>query len=158
MQNSAVDPANLLAEELDAARGLLQLLKREQDCLMQANVNELQQLTLEKTELVTKMANLGQSRLTALSKCGLEAREESMETWIRSYPQTHPVQHAWQELLDLAKNAKELNRVNGLLIGQHMARNQTMLNTLRGNTQAGTMYGPDGQANSPAASRKFVVG
>lgn len=125
---------------------------------MNANVDDLQPLTKEKSELVARMANLGQSRLVALSKCGLEAREESMETWLRSCPQTHPAQRTWRELVDLVNNAKELNRINGLLIGQHMARNQTMLNALRGNTQAGAMYGPDGQASSSATSRKFVVG
>lgn len=158
MQNPAADPANRLVEELETARSLLQVLKQEQACLMNADVDELQRLTQEKSGLVTKMANLGQSRLAALSNCGLEAREESMDTWLRSSSQPHPAQRVWQELLELAKNAKELNRVNGLLIGQHMTRNQTLLNTLRGNTPAGAMYGPDGQASSSATPRKFVVG
>jgi flagella synthesis protein FlgN len=62
-------------------------------------------------------------------------------------------------LLEIAAQAKELNRVNGLLLGQHMARNQQALNILQGNNQpAGTIYGPNGQPTSAASTRRLVVG
>ena len=65
----------------------------------------------------------------------------------------------WQEVLGLTREAKELNRVNGILINKHMNNNQSALRALRMPVQGGSaLYGPSGQATSALASRRFVIG
>ena len=58
----------------------------------------------------------------------------------------------------MARQAKEINRVNGLLISSHIARNQSALNVLRVQTGSGNFYGPDGQATARGVGRGLVVG
>jgi flagella synthesis protein FlgN len=66
----------------------------------------------------------------------------------------------WTQLLARTADAKELNRVNGMLINRQMAHNQTVLNALRtpaAGTDA-TLYGAKGQTFGGGPSRRFVVG
>ena len=63
----------------------------------------------------------------------------------------------WRTLLELAASGKEMNRTNGLLIHQHMNRNQAGLHALRGGGQP-AVYGRDGQQNIRTSGRSFVAG
>lgn len=149
--------AQSLGEELRIAATLLDLLKQEQSLLINANVDELAKLTEEKTKIVVRMGELAQSRHRALSGAGFEASEAGMQKWAEGNASL-AAGKSWKELLEIAREAKELNRVNGLLIGQHMGRNQAALNILHGAPQGGAMYGPNGQASTQPNKRKLVVG
>lgn len=150
--------AQSLGEELMAANTLLQLLRQEQEHLIDANVDELAKVTEEKVKIVARMSELAQNRHRALATAGFESSEAGMQKWTKSRSALPAATKSWNELLDIAKQAKELNRINGLLLGQHAARNQTALNILQGSPQGGTMYGPDGQSTSQPSSRKLVIG
>lgn len=156
MQSSGNNLAQRLGDEVRAAASLLDILKQEQSCLIAANVDALSPLTEEKTKVIVRMNEMAQTRHRALADAGFSANEEGMEQWAKhAAPETSK---AWSTLLDLARQAKELNRVNGMLIGQHLARNQATLNVLRGTPQGGAMYGPNGQSSLQNTSRKLVVG
>lgn len=156
MQNSGKNPAINLGEEIKEGNALLQLLKEEQAVLINADVEALARLAEEKNKVVVRMTELAQRRHRSLTVAGMDASEAGMKTWLKTAPPA--AVQAWNALLELAKEVKELNRVNGLLIGKHMARAQTALNVLQGNPQGGNMYGPNGQSTGQAASRKLVVG
>jgi flagellar biosynthesis protein FlgN len=156
MQSSDKNPAGSLGEELKAGNTLLLLLKQEQEFLINADVDGLTKLTEEKTKTVALMTTLAQGRHRMLGNAGFEASEAGMQTWLKTVaPATA---NAWKELLGLAQQAKEINRTNGLLIGQHMARNQSALNVLQGSPQSGNLYGPNGQATGQSGRRSLVVG
>ncbi len=157
MQTSGNTPADSLGEEIAAGKLLLQLLRQEQENLVQADIEAMSSLTEEKMRTVARMTELAQRRYRALAAAGHEANEAGMQNWIKN-PAAAAAGNAWNELLTLAQQAKELNRTNGLLIGQHLTRNQMALNVLQGNQQGGAMYGPDGQAATKSGSRKLVVG
>jgi flagellar biosynthesis protein FlgN len=158
MQQLGNGPAESLGEELNAGNTLLQLLKQEQEHLINADLEALTTLTEEKAKVVARMTELAQQRHRALGANGFEAGETGMQAWLNSRAAAPAVEKTWQDLLTLAKQAKELNRTNGLLIGQHMARNQNALNVLQGDPHGGTMYGPNGQSTSQSSSRRLVVG
>lgn len=158
MHASGTSPAHGLDEERQAANGLLELLKQEQAVLVKADVDGLIRLTEEKAKLAARMSQLTKRRHQALGAAGFEASESGMQAWLASAGASAADNKAWHELLAVMQSAKELNRVNGLLIGQHMARNQSALNVLQGNTQGGPIYGPDGQATTRIGSRRLVVG
>lgn len=158
MQSLGNSLAQSLGEEIRAATDLLDLLKQEQSFLINASVDELAKLAEEKSKIVVRMSELAQSRHRALSSAGFEANEAGMQKWIDGSAGEDAAGKTWKDLLDLAREAKELNRVNGLLIGQHMGRNQAALNILHGAPQGGAMYGPNGQSATQPSKRKLVVG
>jgi flagellar biosynthesis protein FlgN len=151
-------PADSLQAETVAASQLLSLLEQEQDLLVEAKVDQLGQLTMEKAQAIAAMSELANERYLALGSLGFEASEEGMQAWTRSPQATVQGTAAWRALLDLATKAKELNRVNGLLINQQLARNQQALNVLAGSQPAGTIYGPKGQTTSGPSGRRLGIG
>jgi flagella synthesis protein FlgN len=60
---------------------------------------------------------------------------------------------AWSWLCELAAEARELNALNGKLIGLHMQHNQQALAALMAAADKATTYGPDGQQQSGVGSR-----
>jgi len=158
MHAPGTSPAHGLVEEQQAANSLLQLLKQEQDVLVNADVEGLIKLTEEKAKLAAHMTQLAKRRHRALGAAGFDETETGMQAWLSSPYASAAENKIWKELLAAMQSAKELNRVNGLLISQHMARNQSALSVLQGNAQGGTFYGPDGQATTKIGSTRLVVG
>lgn len=156
MQQTGNAPVLQLLEEIEAGTALLEVLRQEQENLIAANIEALGALTEEKTRLFSRMSELAMQRQRALASQGFEDSPAGFEAYLKTTPS---LSEAWEELMTIAREGKELNRVNGMLIGQHMARNQTALNALKGGDQsAGALYGPNGQAATGTASRRFVVG
>ncbi|HVL75904.1 MAG TPA: flagellar protein FlgN [Noviherbaspirillum sp.] len=158
MQAFASTPAQTLSEELAAARALLKLLNDEQELLVQADVDGLNRALEEKGSLVAKMGELAMRRYRHLTDAGFDGSEAGMQSWLNSRKPAGTAQQDWAALLELARQGKELNRTNGMLIGQHMARTQSALNVLQGAPEGGQMYGPNGQATTAAGGRRLVVG
>lgn len=156
MQASGISPADSLVEELTAANSLLKLLEQEQSHLVEGDVEGLSRLTTEKSDLVARMTDLAKRRHRRLAAVGFAADESGMQSWLKT--SSASANASWTALLDTAQKAKEINRTNGMLIGQHIARNQNALNILQGNHQSGAIYGPNGQSSSSTSSRRLVVG
>ena len=158
MEAFGTSPAGSLNEEHKAAAQLLQLLKLEQNHLVEADIDGLTALIEEKSKIVMRMTELAKWRHRTLGAIGFEPAETGMQAWLASSAAHATAGKSWTELLAVAQSAKELNRTNGLLINRHMTRNQNTLSILMGNPQGSNVYGPNGQANSKATSRGFVVG
>lgn len=154
----SVTPLTSLREEQKALVSLLALIKQEQQHLVTAQIDGLAALTAQKSELVTQLAQLASQRHSALEAAGCARQEAGMEAWLANCTD-NDAGPLWQEVLGLTREAKELNRVNGILINKHMSNNQSALRALRMPAQGGsTLYGPSGQATSAPASRRFVIG
>lgn len=153
----STSPMTSLPEEQQVMSLLLDLLKQEQSHLIAADIDSLIEVTAQKSVLVGKMAALASARHRALGAAGFAAQETGMQAWMDASGESTDAR-LWQQVLDLTRAAKELNRVNGMLINQRMAHAQGALNTLRPNAQGGDVYGPSGHASSPSANRRFVIG
>lgn len=82
-----------------------------------------------------------------------------MEAWIAASG-NDDIAQAWTALLDTTREAKECNRVNGMLINKQLTMTQVALNAMRtptGSSDAG-FYGANGQTTAGGPSRSFVVG
>ena len=157
MARPAADPMYSLPSEQEAARALIQLLQREQQKLVDASVEGLHELLDNKASLVAQWTRLTKSRHAALATHGYEASEAGMQRWIEGAAGESALT-PWNALLGLTAEAKELNRINGMLIGRHLVRGQTELNILQGKPQHSNFYGPNGQSASAAAARGLVIG
>ncbi len=151
-------PSATLSKEIETIRELSQLLKQEQSCLIEADVKGLETLTGQKANLVARMSQLASLRHKALAAAGLAPEDASMSKWFTLPGQDDSAKSSWNELLELVRSTKELNRTNGLLIGTHMARTQTALQVLHGNTHGVSTYGSNGMQELKTSGRGFVAG
>jgi flagella synthesis protein FlgN len=153
-----INPAASLEQERSAIENLLTVLRQEQMHLIDADVDAMAGVTPEKSRIATEMSELATRRHQTLAAAGFAATEPGMQAWIDGGNASPAARESWKVLLDLAQTAKEMNRVNGLLISQQLGRNQARLNALQGNAQGGSFYGPNGQATTRIGSRRLVVG
>ena len=153
-------PQATLPAEHERIAALVELMKQEQQLLVAADADALGELTPRKVALVQELAQLSRERHGALGGAGFMASEAGMAPWLAAQGD-EAARAAWAQLLALTAEAKELNRVNGMLINRQMAHNQTVLNALRTPTAGAadaTLYGAKGQTFGSAPSRRFVVG
>jgi len=153
-------PLNSLREEAHIMSTLLDVLKQEQQLLVSADIDALPAVTTRKTALVTQMTLLSAQRHRALGKCGFPAEESGMDAWIAASGEAREESAAlWLALLDHTRQAKELNRVNGMLINKQMGHTQGALQALRPPGAAqNNFYGPGGMSTTLPRSRGFLAG
>ena len=155
----SASPHTTLQDELKTISCLIDLMKQEQQFLVAANTDGLATLTPLKTQLIEQMAALATLRHQSLAQEGCAASETGMTSWLARI--SNPaIDASWQQLLAKTADAKELNRVNGMLINKHMSHNQGLINAMR--TPAGSadtsFYGPQGQTTAVTGKRRLVVG
>ena len=163
---TSATPADTLTEEQQVAKVLVDYLQQEQALLISADIEGLSLLTEKKASAVSLMSELATNRHRALAAVGHLASETGMQSWLTEQSAKFPtaakqnkdVLNAWSNLLAIARQAKEINRVNGILINTHVVRNQTALNVFQVRTTDANLYGPNGQATSASKGRGLVVG
>ena len=152
-------PVTTLATEQQHVGSLVELMKQEQALLVAADADGLAELTPRKNALLQQLADLSSQRHAALLAAGCEGSESGMEPWL-AVSGNPDARAQWEALLELARQAKELNRVNGMLINKQLAHNQGVLNALRmpAGAEAGGVYGASGQTVAGGPSKRFVIG
>lgn len=151
-------PLATLLDEQQTIGSLIGLMQQEQQFLVSADSDGLDQLTQQKSALVQQAAALASRRHLALGSVGYPASETGMAAWLAEAGAEARAQ--WTDLLNRTRAAKELNRVNGMLINKQLTMTQVALNAMRtpaGSSDAG-FYGANGQTTAGGPSRSFVVG
>ena len=152
------DPTTGIGAALDGEiarlREFIDLLHREQELLKGGDTEALLALIESKNALANALAELSRTRESRLRTLGLAADRSGMETWLaRNGKDSERL--AWAELLELTATARDLNTLNGKLIGMHMQHNQQALAALLSAADNATTYGPDGQQLSGIGSRSL---
>lgn len=148
-----------LHDEIHAMTTLAALLKTEETALVDGNVSELSRLTQEKSQLIMQLSKLENDRKACLVQHGYSSDAKGMQDYFLKAATELSAEKDWEELLHISEQAKEINRINGVLINRQFNRNQSALNILQQNHPTGAMYGPNGQAtNSGASGRGFIAG
>jgi flagella synthesis protein FlgN len=151
-------PGATLRDEQQLIGSIVELMKTEQQLLISADADGLSGLTPKKLQLAQQAAGLSRMRHTALAAAGFSAGEAGMEPWL-AVGGNDDTRAQWGHLLALTRQAKEINRVNGMLINKQLAHTQGVLNALRGaEGGAAGVYGPSGNALGSGPSRRYVVG
>ena len=156
---ATASPHTTLQDELKLITCLIDLMKQEQQFLVAADTNGLDTLTPLKTGLVEQLAQLAASRHACLAADGFAASEVGMASWLNRMGNPG-ANAAWQQLLDKTGDAKELNRVNGMLINKQLSNNHALINAMRAPANASdtSFYGPSGQTTAATGKRGLVVG
>ena len=152
-------PSTTLAQELALITSVLDLMKQEQQLLVSADTAGLDELTPRKAQVVAEMTALARQRHQSLAAAGFSADEDGMQAWVEGGGAADALS-GWQALLDKTREAKELNRINGMLITRQLSHTQGLINAMR--TPAGggdaAVYGKSGQAAPGGPSKRYVVG
>jgi len=156
---SSASPHTTLQDELKLINCLIDLMKQEQQFLVAANADGLATLTPLKTQLIEQAAALAVQRHRCLAAENFPESEVGMESWLARM--SNPSASAtWQQLLGKTREAKEQNRINGMLINKQLTHNQQLITAMR--TPAGaadtSFYGPQGQTTAVTGKRGLAVG
>ena len=143
-------------QESKAVSRLVEILEQEQNCLIRADILQMQTLVDEKSKVLQSLNLLSLDRYQWLAKAGFTASEAGMADWLIDSNE-EAVQASWLAAQQMLAKAKELNRVNGLLINKHFTRNQQTLNALQGKSETGSFYGPNGQTTSQVRLRSVIA-
>ncbi len=149
-------PAAELHAETDAMRALRALLEREQASLSAGDADGVAALLEEKARLVAAMAGHASQRHQRLATIGFAADERGMQSWLAGAPQDACL--AWDALMASTRDAHEINRLNGLLLGQLATRNRRALEALGAIGTGPALYGPAGQTDYAAPKAARVIG
>ncbi len=148
----------MISFEQDAklVNNLLEVLTREQSSLVLSDIDAIEAAMEEKSVLLQNISLIANSRYATLAAGGFAPNESGMTSWLKS--QTKPTQtESWERFQKSISQAKEMNRLNGILINKHFNRNQQLLNQLQGNSDNGGVYGKNGQAKSQSGSRSSLI-
>lgn len=146
--------ASIVEQEAAAVRRFIDLLQEEQTALGQGAIEGLTDLVERKTLVAKQLSEIAARRNATLSAAGCAADRAGIDNWLISHPQDQKTRSAWSEVLTLATEARELNRLNGELIKTRMQHNTNSLEALLGASRPLSLYGPDGQT-APLSSRSI---
>ena len=141
MAGSSLDPVHRIAAESDAVRRFVAILRREEQALIDGDIAALEVVTPEKDASRIELGSFDADR----PQDAAHARGGALA-------------NAWRELLDLAAEARELNRTNGILLRQRLTGTERALTVLNGAMRGGATYGPNGLPSPAQPGRSFLIG
>jgi len=139
-------------QDVTLVNKLLVVLSHEQNSLVSGDIDAIEGLLEEKSALLQSINGVVTARYELLAKSGYDANESGMTAWLAKQGKA-ALNSAWTNFQKALAQAKEMNRLNGMLITRHSTRNQQMLNQLQGTTSDTGVYGRNGQAASTTLSR-----
>ncbi len=140
--------------EKDAAlvSELLNDLQSEQSALVSADLDTIERMVDKRVELLQALGAAANARYDALAAAGFEPNELGMSAWLKKQS-SQELDQAWITFQEQLVQAKELNRLNGILINKNFQRNQEKLDALNGKSSAPQFYGKNGQAHRANTTR-----
>lgn len=142
--------AVLIGEERDGLQKFIALLQQEEALLIAGKIDTLTTLAEEKTALYRALQRLSDDRTVMFARVGAKVSDENIRLTLGSLPDALT---SWDEVIALATEAKERNRVNGQLIRDRLQNNQQALTTLLSAAEHPQIYGQDGQSRPTGGGR-----
>ena len=158
VNNPVFDLAACIGREREAAREFVEVLKREQHALQQADISLLPALAAEKARRAQHLSELSDARNRWLTMRENPESRSGMEHALQDLP---AAADAWSDLLRLAETADQLNKINGALIGQRLRYVQQRLEVLQSpmsSAFATALYGSNGQHQPFSGGSRLAEG
>lgn len=149
----------VLGAEVLALGSFVQLLRREHALLRGGATEALLSVAEEKSLAGDELQNLGRARNRELAQLGLPMHARGIEQ-LASHPDVPDgLAQICLRTTELAREASELNRRNGLLVSQRLGAHRQAFDVLRAAGDAhGALYGPDGQADHASLKHHLASG
>ncbi|BEP40718.1 flagellar protein FlgN [Variovorax sp. 375MFSha3.1] len=137
-----------LRTEAACIEEFVSVLDREAEAMSGGSFTDLAAIAAEKTVLLDRMAELDAQREALQAALGFgPGREGADAAAAAAGPQAR---QAWEELLELAGQARGHNLRNGSMVYAHLDFTQQALHFLQASAQL--FYGPDGVRKTQAGS------
>jgi flagella synthesis protein FlgN len=135
-----------LETERDTLRAFIEILKKEENSLVEGKIETIDYLASDKSRLIEELIQFDDHRNEFLRKQGLSLEKNSINAWLsEQHSSQSEIKILWNELLDLAKTAQQLNHSNGLIISTQLQHNQRAFSALHCAAGNVSLYGPKGQ-------------
>jgi flagellar biosynthesis/type III secretory pathway chaperone len=144
-----------LSVELELAEKLFSILEKEEKSLINNDLNQLEAITAEKTQLISEYLLTRDTRWKKLSSVDVNLKEGEFEKWILSQ-KNESLHGIWSKLSQVLTNSQQINRTNGLIIHQLSSKNQRALAILLGQSESDGLYGSSGQSLSSSNFNKIT--
>ncbi|MCC6916605.1 flagellar protein FlgN [Nitrosomonas sp.] len=146
MSTRGRDPLErILQQELENIHQFLELLENEQNLLASGNLDELALLVADKDRILDQFAKLDARRNHVLNEAGLPEGARGIKAWTSADNNESTVTRDWEELLDLAELAKQLNQANATITANWLQYTRQTLNALHEAAGRTTLYDTKGQ-------------
>jgi len=147
--------ASLLKAEIEALQNFLLILQSEHQALTEGQIDKLTEFSRLKSEQAVQLSQLSASH--PLTRGGDEPPARDITETIREMDADgkHGLMKLWEKLMDLAKQARYQNQLNGAMIEAQMKYNQQALAILQEAAKQSSLYGPDGHAQTIGAGRQL---
>jgi flagellar biosynthesis protein FlgN len=143
----------LLEQETKLLASFVTLLKREQDILKLAEVKLLPEINEQKLKLIEQLNDIEIARGKALDLVGAQNTPAATTERLSSRAVDQTTASRWKDVLELARQAKQLHELNGRLIQMHLQHTNELLAALTQQSENHTLYGSSGQACLATGSR-----
>ena len=153
------DPISALLDhlkvELELAEQLFSILKSEEASLIKNDLNQLETITSEKSQLISEYLLTRDARWKKLSLVDINLKETEFDQWIRSQ-KNESLHLIWVSLNQVLTDSQQINRTNGLIIHQLSSKNQRAMAILLGQNDSDGLYGSSGQSLSSSNFSKIT--
>jgi flagellar biosynthesis/type III secretory pathway chaperone len=136
---------------------LLAQLEVEFTALSSHSLEDLQQSTAGKQQLLEQLAELNAKREQLLTPLGYSATPEGIVQWFEALPaELRPDSEAlWQELQQTLEQIQRLNLRNEQVLRRSSRNNDQLLALLRGQNQRHTLYNASGSKGQLSAQNRL---
>ncbi|MFL0803072.1 MAG: flagellar protein FlgN [Agarilytica sp.] len=142
-----------ISGDIHACNTLLELLEKEQDALQSRDADALASIIEQKLQPLTQLEESAKQRT---SWANISEPEKFSEEWnaVLSKLATSNIKSDWETLKKLTKECQYKNEVNGKILTRQQQVYGRLLELMRGQTKAPTLYTATGAATTSQSSFK----
>lgn len=146
--------AAITEREVSLISCFVDLLKDEQEVLKRGEAATLPDISARKITLVEELNSLELERGNALGITAEQNTRQAMSNWLAHNPNARSAAVNWENLLNFARQAKELHDLNARLVSIHLQQTSEALAVLTRQSEKNSLYGANGgQAAQTSGSR-----
>ena len=146
----------LLAEENAALGEFATLLDKEHGALRGRDIDALETLADARQASVVKLLKIEEERRSLCSMLGYDTDLAGLARLLAWCDPAHTLGRQYEECATRARDCRDLNTRNGVLVGAQIKRVEGLLGAMTGTSAEPRAYGPRGQSNPYAASGKVL--
>jgi flagellar biosynthesis/type III secretory pathway chaperone len=146
----------LLAEENAALAEFASLLDKEHGALRGRDIDALETLADSRQASVVKLLKIEEERRSLCSMLGYDTDLAGLAKLIAWCDPAHTLGKSYAEYASRARDCRDLNNRNGVLVGAQIKRVEGLLGAMTGASAEPRAYGPRGQSNPYATAGKVL--
>jgi flagellar biosynthesis/type III secretory pathway chaperone len=146
-----------MAEEIAALAEFAALLDKEYTALRGRDIDALEALADTRQASVVKLLKLEEERRSLCSMLGYDTDLAGLTRLLAWCDPAHTLGKRYAECASRARDCRDLNTRNGVLVGAQIKRVEGLLGAMTGTSAEPRAYGPRGQSNPYAAASGKVL-